>query len=459
MSLLPRLSVPLELSLPLDGWTVAFTAGLSFVAAVLSGLMPALQSSRPDVITTLKDEAAALSSGSRLRNAFVLSQVALSIVLVTGAGVFVRAVQKATSIDPGYDPYGVEIASLDLSLASYTPATGPQFLNELADRVRTLPGVQDASIAASLPAGGPSFYGFVSHPGGELSPGNQRLSAEWNVVQPQYFSTMRIPLVAGRDFNDSDREGAQRVIIVSQEAARRWWPGQDPIGKILLHHPGVIRRGQDNSPKSVIVVGVVGDVKRTLRETARPHVYLPLQQQFVPSVILAARTTNGQRIAGPIREIVTSLNRTLPVLTSQTLEEAMALMLLPQRIGAFLSGSLGLVGLLLATMGIYGVTAFIVAQRTREIGIRLALGATRAAIVELVLRFGVKVVAGGTAVGLLIAATLHAVLTRVFFGFPPIDAIPFVASALLFLVIGMTACVVPVRRAMRVDPLTVLRYE
>jgi ABC-type antimicrobial peptide transport system permease subunit len=147
------------------------------------------------------------------------------------------------------------------------------------------------------------------------------------------------------------------------------------------------------------------------------------------------------------------------VLTSQTLEEAMALTLLPQRIGACLSGSLGLVGLLLAMMGIYGVTAFIVAQRTREIGIRLALGATRAAIVELVLRFGVKVVAGGTAVGLLIAATLHAVLTRVFFGFPPIDAIPFVASAVLFLVIGMTACVVPVRRAMRVDPLTVLRYE
>jgi predicted permease len=457
--LLPALPVPLEISMPLDGRTIAFTAGLSFVAAVLCGLLPALQTSRPDLIATLKDEAAALSSGSRLRSAFVLSQVALSIVLVTGAGVFVRALQKATAVDPGYDPYGVEVASLDLSLASYTPATGPQFLNELADRVRGIPGVEDASIAASLPTGGPSFYGFLSHPGGEPSPATQRLPAEWNVIQPRYFSTMRIPVVAGRDFNDGDRDGAQRVVIVSQEAARRWWPGQDPIGKVLLHHPGVMRRGQDNSPKPVVVVGVVGDVRRSLRETSRPHVYLPLQQQFVPSVILAARTTNGQRIAGPIRQVVTSLNRNLPVLTSQTLEEAIVFTLLPQRIGAFLSGGLGLVGLLLATMGIYGVTAFVVAQRTREIGIRLALGATRAAIVGLVLRFGVKVVAGGTGVGLLFAAALHAMLAAVFFGFPPIDAVPFAASALLFMVVGLTACVVPVRRAMRVDPMAILRYE
>ena len=455
--LVPSLPLPLELSLPLDGRTIAFTAGLTFVAAVLCGLIPALQTSRPDVIATLKDEATALSSGSRLRSVFVLCQVALSIVLVTGAGVFVRAVQNATSIDPGFDPYGVEVASLDLSLAGYTPTTGPQFLNELADRVRAIPGVQDATIAASLPTGGPSFYGFLSHPG-DLPRGNQRLSAEWNVVQPRYFSTMHIPLIAGRDFRDSDREGS-RVIIVSQEAARRWWPGQDPIGKTLLHHPSVVRRGQDNSAKSVVVVGVVGDVKRALRETARPHVYLPLQQQFVPGVMLAARSSDGRRIAGPIRQAVTELDRNLPLLTSQTLDEAMAFTLLPQRIGAFLSGSLGLVGLMLATMGIYGVTAFVVGQRTKEIGIRLALGATRLSIVELVLRFGVKVVAGGTVVGLFIAAALHAAVTRLVFGFPPIDAIPFGASALLFLAIGMVACVVPVRRAMRVDPVSVLRYE
>ena len=458
VSLLPALPIPLEVSMPLDGRTIAFTTGISFFAALLCGLLPALQTSRPDVVATLKDEGGGVTSNSRLRSAFVLSQVALSIVLVAGAGVFVRALQKTTSLDRGFDPPGVEVASLDLSLASYTPETGPQFLTELEKRVREIPRVQDATIAVNLPTGGPSRYGFLSHPGGQQAR-PQRLPADWNVVQPRYFSTMRIPLVGGRDFNEGDRDGAQRVIIVSQEAARRYWPGQDPIGKALLHHPGEILRGRDNSPKPVVVIGVVGDVRTRVSETPRPHVYLPLQQQFVAEVMIAARTTDGQRLGGAIRQVVTSLNSNLPILTSQTLEEAVAFTLLPQRVGAFVSGSLGLVGLLLSMMGVYGVTAFAVAQRTREIGIRIALGATRAAIVGTVLRFGLKLLAGGAGLGLLVAVALNAVLSKLFFGFPPIDPVPFGASALLFMLIGLTACFVPVRRAARIDPSVVLRYE
>jgi putative ABC transport system permease protein len=270
---------------------------------------------------------------------------------------------------------------------------------------------------------------------------------------------MRIPVVAGRDFNDGDRDGAPRVIIVSEEAARRYWPAQDPIGKVLLLHPGTIRRGQDNSPKAVVVVGVVRDVRTRLRDTPRAQVYLPLRQEFVLQVIIAARTTDGERITGPIRQVVTSMDSNLPILTSQTLEEAVALTLLPQRLGALLSGSLGIVGLLLATMGIYSVTAFAVTQRTREIGIRMALGATRTAVVRMVLRFGLKLVAGGAVVGLLFAAVLNAILTKVFFGFPPIDAFAFAASATLFVLVGVPACLVPVHRATRIDPFVVLRYE
>jgi predicted permease len=459
VSLLPAvLPIPIELSLPLDSRTLAFTIGLSLLAALLCGLVPALQTAKPNVISTLKAEASGVSS-SRLRNAFVVSQVALSIVLVSGAGVFARALQKATSIEPGFDPSHVEVASLDLSLANYTPASGQQFLLELATRVREIPGVRDATVAASLPTGGPSRYGYLSHSGVQPSRGAQRLPAEWNVVQPQYFSTMRIPVVAGRDFNEADRDGAQRVMIVNQEAARLYWPGQNPIGKVLVQHLAVVRRGQDNSPKSVVVIGVVGDVRTRLRERARPQVYLPLMQQFVPHVIIAARTTHGQRITGPIRHVVASMNSDLPILNAQTLEEAVAFTLLPQRLGASVSGSLGIVGLLLATMGIYGVTAFAVVQRTREIGIRMALGATRTAVVGMVLWFGMRLVAGGAILGLLVAATSNAVLTKVLSGFPAMDALPFAGSAVLFMLAGTTACVVPVRRATRIDPLVVLRYE
>jgi predicted permease len=366
ISLLPSLPVPIQLSLALDGRTIVFTTGVSFLAALVCGLVPALQTTKPDVTSTLKDEASGLSSSSRLRNAFVVSQVALSIVLVIAAGVFVRALQKATSIEPGFDPSGVEVASLDLSLANYTPATGPQFLTELASRIRDIPGVQDATVAASLPTGGPSRYGYLSHPGVQPSRGGQQLPADWNVVQPRYFSTMRIPFRAGRDFNDADRDGAQRVVIVSEEAGRRYWPGLDPIGKVLWHHPGEFRRGQDNVPRPVVVIGIVGDVETRLRETPRPQVYLTLQQQFVSGIVIAARTTDGQRLGGAIRHVVASLNRNLPILTSQALEEAVASTLLPQRLGAFLSGSLGAVGLLLAMMGLRGYRIRRDAARERD---------------------------------------------------------------------------------------------
>lgn len=399
-----------------------------------------------------------MSNSSRVRNGLVVAQVALSIVLVIGAGVFVRALQKSTSIEPGFEPSGVELASLDLSLANYTAVSGQLFLRELTTRVREIPTVQDASAAASLPTGGPSRYGFLSHPEAQSSRG-ERLPADWNVVQPRYFSTMRIPLVAGRDFSDADREGTQRVMIVNEEAARRYWPGQNPIGKVLMQNLAEVRRNQDNSPKAVEVIGVVGNVTARLRESARPQVYLPLQQQFVPNIMIAARTVDGQRVAGPIRQVVTSMNGTLPILSVQTLEEAVAFALLPQRLGATVSGSLGIVGLLLATMGIYGVTAFAVAQRTREIGIRVALGATRSAVVTMVLRFGMSLVAIGTVCGLLLAWMLNTVLTSALSGFPPMDALPFLGSAVLFVLVGLTACLTPMRRATRIDPLVVLRDE
>jgi predicted permease len=463
VSLLPVLPVPLQVSLALDGRAIAFATGLSFVAALLCGVAPAFQASRVDVISTLKDEGAAISSRSRLRNLFVVSQVSLTIVLVAGAGVFASALRKATAIDYGFDPSGVELASLDLSLGGYVPATGQPFLRELASRIRAIPGVLDAAIAASPPVGGPARFGLFTHPGMPSSRGGS-LPVDSNIVQPRYFSTLRIPLVAGRDFTEADGSGAPSVIIVSEEAARRFWPAEDPIGKTLLHHRSVFRRGEDPAPTTVVVIGVVRDVKSRVGQSPRAHVYLPLQQQFVPHVTVLARAAAGQRVAGQrvageLRHVVSSMNPNLPVLSAQTLEDAAALTRLPQRIAALVSGSLGLVGLLLATMGIYGVTASAVGHRTREIGIRFALGASRSAVIAMLLRIGMTLLAAGAVIGVALTTAAGLVLRHVFADFPSLDALALVGAAALFMLIGATACYVPVRRASNADPAVVLRYE
>ncbi|MGH9383404.1 MAG: ABC transporter permease [Vicinamibacterales bacterium] len=454
---LPALPMPVELSLDLDGRTLLFTSAVSLLAALVCGVAPALDASKADVVTALKNDADTASGRSRLRHAFVVSQVGLSVVLIAGTGIFVRALQKAASIDPGFDPYGVELASVDLSLAGYSPSTGRRFFSDISARTREIPGVEDATIAAALPTTA-SRFGRLSHPGVDPLRGGQTLGADWNVVEPHYFSTMRIPLRAGRDFDNGDTATATPVMIVSQEAARRYWPGQDAIGKVLLVHPNVVLRGQSNEPTLVTVVGVVGDVKSRVQQTLRPHVYLPLQQRYVPRATIVARTANGQRMPEHIRHVVASIDSNLP-LTLQTLEEAAAFALLPQRIAASVSGGLGLVGLLLAAMGIYGVTAFAVARRTREIGIRMALGATRAAVVGMVVRLGMTLVVIGASIGLLIAVALDTALTKILFGFPPVDAIVLAGAAVLFLVTGLAACYVPVWRASTVNPALVLRAE
>jgi predicted permease len=384
----------------------------------------------------------------------VVSQVALSVVLVVAAGVFVRALEKATSLDPGFELEGIEVAGIDLSFANYGVAAGQQFFSDLMARARQVPGVQDVSIAAGLPISGPARYGRLTR----SSPRDRDLSADWNVVSPHYFSTLRIALLAGRDFIDGDTGSAPAVMIVSEEAARRYWPGQDPIGQTMLVHATDVRRGDDATPRTVTVVGVVRDVKSRLSETPRAQVYLPLPQRFVSRASLIVRTTSGQRVAASLRALVASVNPDLPI-TSQTLAEAAVVILLPQRVAAAVSGGLGLVGLLLAMMGIYGVTAFAVATRTREIGIRVALGATYASVVALMLRVGMALVAIGGAIGAVVAFALNVTLTRVFFGFPPVDLAVLSGAAALFAAIGVVACYVPVRRAARVDPAIALRVD
>ncbi len=460
VSLLPALPFPVDVSLALDGRVLLLTTGLVLVAALLSGLAPALQASKADVVSALKNDAQA-PARMRLRHGFVLAQMAFSILLVIVAGLFVRALQAAGSSDPGFDPRGVELASVDLSQAGYTNTTGPPFVRELLDRVRAMPDVQRGTIALVLPGGFETQRRALTVPGVTPPDGQRFFGVDWNVVEPEYFATLRIPIAAGRDFAAADRDGTQLVAIVGEGIAREFWPGQSAVGKRLIQQTFGPNGPVANASKTLAVVGVARDVKASslIDGLSRSLVYVPLQQQYTPNITIVARTTRGQRIADEIRTLVGTMNPSLPIVSAQTLEDSTSLGLVPQRVAVSVSGSLGLVGLLLAAIGIYGVTAYAVTRRTREFGIRIALGAQRADIIGMVLGQGLWLTAVGSAIGLALAAGASQALAVFLFGVSPIDPVIFGGAAALFTAIGLAACYGPARRATNVDPLVALRHE
>ena len=459
LSLLPAVPLPIDVTLALDGRAVVFTLTLSLVAAILSGLAPAFHASRAEVVGALKSDTQGGPERIWLRHAFVVSQVALSIVLVVGAGLFARALQRASEIDPGFDPHGVELATLDLSLGGYTADTGRVFARELIRRVRETPGVQAAALSAVMPLGDRGIgLGGLAVPGVELRNGRRFFDVDWNVITPGYFATMKMALLTGRDFSDADREGTPSVVIVNETAARQWWPRQDALGKTLLQEDG--RPDAPDAVRTLTVVGVARDSKyRNLGEDPRPFVYVPIQQQYMSRTVIAARSAHGQRLAGELRALLASMNPNLPIVQSLTFDAYSQLGLLPQRIAASVAGSLGLVGVLLAAIGIYGVTAYMVSSRTREIGIRMALGAERASVVRMVLRQGLTLTMIGAAIGLAVAAAASRLLGSLLFGVGATDPLTFIGSTLLFFVVGAAACYVPARRATAIGAMDALRYD
>jgi predicted permease len=411
------------------------------------------------VLSGLKADGQGGPERLRLRNAFVVGQVAFSIVLVVGAALFVRALERAADINPGFDPHGVELASLDLSLGGYTDETGRVFARELIRRVRDLPGVQAATLAAMVPLGGGGLgLGGLSVPGVAPPQGRRFFTADWNVVTPGYFATMKMTLLSGRDFADADRESTPSVVIVNETAARRWWGTTEVIGKTLLQQDG--RPSAPDAMRTLTIVAVARDSKyRFLGEEPRPFVYVPLQQQYMPQTTIVARSTQGQRLAADLRTLLASMNPNLPIVSAQTFEDHASLGLVPQRVAASVSASLGLVGLLLAAIGIYGVTAYMVTSRTREIGIRIALGARRRDVVRMVLGQGMTLALIGVAIGLALAAAVSRALGSLLFGVGTADPLAFGGSALVFSLIGLAACYVPARRATEIEATQALRYE
>jgi putative ABC transport system permease protein len=461
VQLLPSFPLPVNLSLPLDGRVIAFSLALGLIAAVLSGLAPALQASKTDVVAALKDDAQAPVGRLRLRNAFVIAQVAFSTLLVMITAVLVHGLDHVTSIDRGFDARGVDIAVVDLSMAGYTSITGPPFVRDVLGRVRALPGVATATVANRAPGPGTVSLGGVTVPGATPPNGAPFFYPNWTLVEPGYFSTLRIPLVAGRDFGVDDREGREPVAIIGEAATRRLWPGEDAVGRFVLVNPAA--PGATAIPHRI--VGVARDILSTASARVRRAagetpfaLYVPLQQRFVPQVSILVRRT-GRSVAGDLHMLVTSMDRNLPVLNAQTLESQLNGSAQTQlRISAAVAGSAGIVGLLLAGIGIYGVTAYTVTRRTREIGIRLSLGASRVEIVGLVLGQGMRLVAFGSAVGRLTGTAAGVLLSRRL-NIPGPDVLLVVGVTTLFATIGLVACYVPTRRATSICSMEALRGE
>ena len=451
----------------LDGRVLAFTFLLSLATGVVFGLAPALQASRPDLVPALKDEASAAAQGRRrfsLRNVLVVAQVALSIVLLIGAGLFLRSLNNAQAIDPGFNADRILDAQLNINLLRYTKAQGQEFYRRVVERIEALPGVESASLARAVPMSGSSRTSSfliqgregpdnVSRSEGTGPDEENQYTVNTNVVGLKYFATMGIPLLRGRDFTPQDNQGAPLAVIVNEAFARRYFEGDDPIGKHMSF------RGAQG-PWSEII-GIARDSKyRTLGESPRPFAYVPLAQNHETGMALHVRTTgNPIGLAAAVRHEVQSLDQNLPVTELQTLSGVLAGSLFAARMGAVLLAVFGSLALLLAAIGLYGVMSYAVSRRTREIGIRMALGAATGNVLRLVLKEGMSLVGSGVAIGLIVAAAATRLLASFLYGVSPLDAATFVAIPLLLALVAFLASYLPARRAAKVDPMIALRYE
>jgi predicted permease len=443
----------------LDWRVLGFAAVLSLLTGVFFGLAPALQSSKPDLIPTLKDEMAGAGAGRRwltLRNLLVAAQVALSCLVLVGAGLCVRSLRNLVAIDAGFEPAKVVVLATDLALSGYTEERGRQFYTELLERTKALPGVESASLARIVPLGNRGMRIGLEVEGYTPAP-NESIEFDFNLVGPDYFRTMKMPLVRGREFTPQDEAKAKQVVIINEAVARTYWPGQDPIGKRLFL--GSVSASQ--SADTPEVIGVVKDSKyRSLTEQVNPTMFLPVWQHYRPDLALHVRTAgNAGATVEAVRTLAQSLDASLPIYNVRTLEEQKQRSLYAPRLAATLLGGFGLLALALAALGLYGVMSYAVAQRMREIGVRLALGAQSRDVFKLIARQGLTLAGVGLMLGIGSALALTRLMQTALYGVSPTDPLTFTGIALLLTFVASLACWIPARRATTVDPLTALRHE
>jgi predicted permease len=454
-SLVPFGGGPNASAIRLDTPVLLFALAITIASGLLFGLAPALQASRPNLVSTLKGESTQ-PVGQRgfrlnLRKALVVLQVALSLFALITAGLFVRSLQKAKEVNPGFITDNVILFGFNLGREGYSEVQGKQFHRQVLERVGAAPGVQAATIARDRPFGG-GFQRSVFIEGQEPPPGGRGVLVQTNDIGPRFFETLGIPIQQGRDFSDTDNEKAPQVVIINEAMASRFWPGQEAIGKRFKFF------GDQDYRQ---VVGVARDSKiNSLTEPRRPFVYIPLLQEYPPQITLEVRTLSDPKsMVAALRSEIQSIDPTLSVLNVQTLNDRVEQSLRGERTQATLLGAAGALALLLASVGLYGVMAYSVAQRTREIGIRMALGASRKDVMGLVLKQGVALVSAGVVIGLTAAFLLTRLIASSLFGVTAVDPVTFAGTSALLVGVSLLASYIPARKATKVDPMIALRYE
>jgi len=448
----PPTSIPLTLNGHVDRTVLLATMALAILTATIFGILPALRTSGLAPIAALKEEAGSMSGGphkSRLSSLLVVAQIALSLLLLICAGLFTRSLQNAQRQDPGFDPNHVLLASYELEPVGYSEAQGIEFHRQVLSKLEALPGVDSVTVADFSPLSFTLHTAYVD-PDGYVPQPRESMEIDRANVGPNYFRTMRISLIAGRDFTGQDGEKSQPVAIVNQEFCDRYWPGQDAIGKRF-----------NACGQWFTVVGVARNGKyRRLVYTPQPVIFLPLFQDYRDPVIIHARVSGDpQAYAAAVERTVHELNADLPVFGVTTLKSSMQLGSIFERLAGTFAGAFGLLALILAAVGIYGVIAYTTRQRTHEIAIRMALGAQRVSIFRLVLGQGLLLTLTGLAAGIAVSLALTSYLKSELFGVTSTDMLTYAAVALLLCLVSLIACYIPARRATKVEPMEALRYE
>lgn len=445
-SLLPErfLFLSFDLDFGLDWRVFAFTFGIAAATGLFFGLAPALHVSRPDLVTALKGSHKAprrLGLGTTL----VVTEVALALILLVAAGLCVQTLQNAEAIDLGYQASNVLTARIDLAKQGYMEDRGRAFQQQLLMRMEGTAGIESAAFAVTLPLNDSRWENPVRRDGDPT-----RFQTFQNIVSPGYFKTMSVPMVMGRGFSSQDDDHSPPVAIVNQTLARLMWPDENPLGKRLTF------RG-----RTIEVVGIARDIKgRNLLESSGPMFYLPLLQNYQAATVLHLRTTlPPEQFSATLRSEVSALDRDLPVYGIKPLGDHVTATLTPQRLLAHLTSAFGLLALLLAGIGLYGLLSYLVTERTAEIGLRMAIGARKADVIRLFVARGMTLVIWGAAIGLGAAALLMPLIKSALFGVSPLDPITLTAAPAALILTALTACYIPARRAANADPKTALRYE
>jgi predicted permease len=455
-------SFPIHLDYGFDWHVFAYSFAAAMFAGVFVGLWPALRASRADLNVVLQEGGRGDTAGRnrhRLRSALVIAQVAGSLILLIVAGLFVRSLRYGETMYLGFEPDHLLNVTMAPNEIGYDEARTNEFYRQLEARTRALPGVQSVSLAHAVPMGGlnSAYAASVGIEGQPLARDQQPPALFFNNIDPSYLNTMRVPLLRGREFTDSDNETAPPVAIVNQYMADKFWPHQDPIGRRFSFRPA------DGAAKTVQIVGVTGNGKYIfIAEGPNPVFYVPLAQNFISMQALQVRSSvPPEALLLPVQQEIHKLSPDLPITDAKTMRESVSGLygLWIYRAGAMLASVIGAIGLIMAIVGLYGIVSFTAAQRTREIGIRMALGGSARDVLSLILRQGVRMVVLGLGIGVVAALGITRVMTRLLIGISPSDPLTYAIVALLLSAVAIAACWIPARRATHVDPGIALRYE